>query len=225
LDKMKNKKGSHIEFVLSFLIFVSAIVFIYVIVGSLIPKEFSEKNVLDSLSENILDELNSETLVLRVNSVGSCVQIVKPEFSEEGFVLATDDSGLVDSFVDENYIYSAGTGFIKIYYSDAIEESDSFAVDECDLVLLDSVRNEKNFFEKSIIDLMNNFSEDSDGLKTRLDVPSGINFDLYFEYEEGVSLGFERDVNAGIYSRDLHLFYVSVEGIEKEGLLRVRVWR
>ena len=219
---MKNKKGSHVEFVLSFMIFVSAIIFIYLIVGSLIPKEVTEKNVLNSLTENILNELNSETYVLRTFSEGaSCVRLNKPDFPEEGFTLSTEGS----SFADSNFIYAEGTGFITIYYSEGIGAGEDFSTGECTSASLDSVRVEKRIFERSVVNLMNNFSENYDSLKNSLGVSSGFNINLYFEYDNGSSIGTERDVSAEVYSKDVNFHYLSNGAVEKGGLLRVKVWK
>jgi len=73
---------------------------------------------------------------------------------------------------------------------------------------------------------MSNFTNNYTSLKTQLSVPSGMDFDLYFKYNNGTSIGNNLSYpNSEIYSTQLNLFFLSKDSSNDEGMLRIRIWQ
>ena len=225
-----NKKGSHISFVLSFVIFVVALIFMYILVSTSLPKEDTKKNSLSFLKENVVKNLTSEIWVIRayddLSSAGECVKITKPESIEGGLTIALDQYGSIGSVVSGDDIFVEGEkGFIKVYYSNLIQNQNILETD-CSVDLTpDSVKKEKKISESQILNLMSRFSNNYTSLKETLEVSSSMDFDLYFKYGNGSTIGeIVEDPRVEIYSEELKIYYLSSTASEEEGILRVRIW-
>ncbi len=227
--KKLNKKGSHVGFVLSFLIFIVALVFIYLIIISAIPKSETKENSLLLLEKNVLNKISSDVWVIRAygsGTGGSCISILKPALINNGVSIAFNDSGSIASSVSGNDLFvEGGAGAMKIYYSDSIYNTNLLALTGCSQISPDSVKKEKKFLENKIVDLMSNFSGNYSALKNELEVPSEMDFDLYFEYGNSSTIGkIRREPNTEVYSANLNIYYLSTDNSNKQGKLRVKIW-
>ena len=226
---LEDKKGSQVSMVISFIIFVVAIIFIYLIVSVSIPKSEPTKNVLDNLEGNVLKNLNSEIWVLRYHenfSSATCFSFAKPEPITGGQTVAINDTSSVASSISGNGILVENTnGTIKIYYSSILENQNNFTGSGCTHAVLDSARKENVIPESQILEMMSNFSNNYTSLKTKLEVPASMDFDLTFDYLNGTKLGNSDSYpSTEIYSRELNLFFLSENAKNEEGKLRIRVW-
>jgi len=226
---LEDKKGSHVSMVLSFIIFVVAIIFIYLIVSVSIPKSEPIKNALDNLEGNVLKSLNSEIWVLRYHedpSSATCFNFTKPESITGGQTVAINDTSSVASSTSGNDILVENTNSTtKIYYSPFLENPNVYSGSSCTTAILDSARKENIISESQILEMMLNFSNNYASLKTKLEVPASMDFDLTFDYLNGTTLGSSESYpSTEIYSRELNLFFLSKNARNEEGKLRIRIW-
>ena len=225
-----NKKGSHVSFVLSFVIFVVALLFMYILVTTSLPQENTKKNSFSLLKENVVKNLTSDIWVIRaydnVSLPDECVKMPKPEDIVGGSTIAIDQYGSIESTISGDDILVEGEkDFIKVYYSSFIQNQNVLSSSGCVALTPDSVKKEKKISESQILDLMSRFSNNYSSLKETFEIPSGMDFDLYFEYENGSTIGkIVEDSSVEIYSEELKIYYLSSTTSEKEGTLRVRIW-
>jgi len=227
--KKINKKGSHVSMVLSFIIFVVSLIFVYIIASATIPKSEPVKNEISNLEKNVLSVLSSNVWILRINENGapdSCFSMNKPETLVGESTIALDDLGSVSSSISSNEILvEGGKNFVKVYFSNLIQNQNSLSSVECTSITPDSVRKEKVILESQILILISNFSNNYSKLKEQLEVPSNMDFDLYFEYKNGTNLStIGRDPSAEVYSKELNLFFLSSSASNDEGKLRIKIW-
>ena len=220
--KKLNKKGSHVGLVLSFMIFAIFLVFLNLIISPSINVRESNQDLLKVINQNVLEALSNEIWVLRVNDPNTCLEIDPP--ISGGDVVAYNEAGIVDSEVSAGSILVEGGGFTKIYYSDIIQ-GESPGLSGCSSVTVNSTIKEEKILENKIIELINNVSEDYDGLKIALDIPSNIEFDISFEYINGTLIGGQsREQNIEIYSKETQIYFLSSNADNEKGILRVRIW-
>ncbi len=227
--KKLNKKGSHVSFVLSFVIFVVSLIFIYMIVSAAIPKKETKDNSLSFLERNVLKKISSEVWVIRAHNLSSgtgCVSFSEPVTITNGSIIALNDSGLIDSSLSGNNIFVKNSaGAVKIYYSDSLNNPNQFNLTGCSQGIPDSVKKEKKFLENKIVDLFSSFLTNYSSLKKELEVPSGMDFNLFFEYGNGSMIGKpQRDLGVEIYSKNMEIYYLSKNASDEKGKLRVLIW-
>ncbi|NCN52079.1 hypothetical protein GW931_03640 [archaeon] len=224
-----NKKGSHVSMILSFILFVVSLIFIYLIASSSILPSEKVKNEVSNLERNIVKTLSSEIWVLRVNEEGmsdACFSMTKPEDISNAETIALDDSGGINSSTSGNQILiDGGKNFVKVYFSDLIQNQNTLLTTGCTQISPNSTIKEKVISESQILNLMSNFSSNYSSLKEQLGVPTSMDFDLYFEYKNETTVGeLKSDPSTEVYSKEINLFFVSNKAVNDEGKLRIKIW-
>lgn len=242
---MKIKKSrlgvvSHVGIVLSFVIFITFVLFIYLIIQPAVTTE-NKQNLLDNLKAVVIED-SSANLVSASVFIGefpeTCVQIddffnkveagsrivVK---NKEGEVLNAKISGQ-DLYVekkDEEIL-------IKVYGSEKFDTTETGTMDGCEYLsegasgyVLGLVRNEKNIFEKKIIQLIESYNDSYMSLKERLNLPSGIDFSLGFIYSNGTQIFTERrEVLTDVFIEEIPIKYISKNADKEIGSLNLGIW-
>lgn len=229
---MKNKKGSHVGVVLSFTIFVIAIIFIYAIVGSPIKSNPEKEASFLILKNSILNEISLEVPVVRMNTAGlSCVEFENPrvDFSNLSSFAIDSSGNEVPSYIfGSNTIFEDGHNFVKIYLTNSsIENSISYSQTPCVLTEPKSISYETFIFEKKIISfldlVLNNYTLVKDGFP----LTEEDEFNFLFEYSNGTVIGVEgREVKikTDVYVQKYKVPYISINGKLSEGNLIIKIW-
>ncbi|NCO18402.1 hypothetical protein GW922_03400 [Candidatus Pacearchaeota archaeon] len=224
-----NKKGSHISLVLSFIIFMVSLIFVYIIASASIMTEDSKKGVLFSIERNALKEIVHDIWVIRLNDISVqpnfCVEVSNPENSSIGGTIAMNDSGPISSQVFQETIRIEGnSGFVKIYYSELFED-ENLEGENCVHPEPYSIKKERIIIEPKIKQIISNFSSNYGILKEKLGIPDGNEYNLYFEYNNGSMLGsFGPDPSTNIYLKEIPVEYLSEESRYEHGKLVVKIW-
>ncbi|NCN51472.1 hypothetical protein GW931_00470 [archaeon] len=233
---MKNKKGSHVGIVLSFTIFIVALIFTYAIVGPPI-KYYSQKEVSVSILHNkIIDEISSEVITLRVNgnSASTCIIFDTPknDFSNPQ-VYAVDSSGNeVSSIMDStNTKVESGGDLIKVYYVDSLFDKGAdcdliTCSDLCEAKVPNTFSTDKRVLEKNILEVINQTIENNTAFGERMGVSLSDEYTILFDYMNGTIIGNDvrEDIKLDVYSEIFEINYLSVNSEEKVGGLIIRVW-
>lgn len=229
--KKINKKGSHVSMVLSFILFVVALVFIYIIASSAVVRPDPVKNEISNLGDNVLNKITSEVFVFRVyrsDAGASCFSFAEPvnTFSNPETVALNNSGPVASSISGNDVLVDAGTGFVKVYFSDLIKNQVNLTTTGCSAVIPDSIRKESVILESQILSLMSNLSSNYSQTKEELEIPTSMDFDLMFEYKNGTTLDFlsSKEPNTEIYAKELNLFFLSNSGVEDSGKLIIKLW-
>lgn len=181
---MRNKKGiSHVEMILSFVIFIGFLIFIFAIFR---PYSFGKKETyLESSVRSVLDYTNTKVLVLSINASGindPCFYfnygldygldkvIVKDR--NNNFVQATADIG------NRKVYINGGNNFYYVFSNPNFTE-DRFNTNECGVsnsIIIGLIRTyEMSSFIK-LKELENRYFNEYDNLKKELEIPSSSDF-------------------------------------------------
>ncbi len=206
---MKSKKaGSHVGFILSFILFVFFIMFMFVLLFGQDRGRKSEKDfVLDALSDELIKYTTTEiaSVSLKTGTLNpsspSCIQVTDPISIKESKVLVIrDDAGILSP--KEGYVEGANllikdtdsSKYYTVYYSDSFESSISFtgcsplieassiAPGENEYVL-GQLKRERYVYVDLINDMNEKYKSDYSDLKKELKIPEGNEFYFIFEYE------------------------------------------
>jgi hypothetical protein len=73
-----NKRGSHVEIIISFIIFVTFMVFVFYMVKSPLSKEENKNNIFDSVELRIMERVSSDMTSITANLAGgggNCIKL------------------------------------------------------------------------------------------------------------------------------------------------------
>lgn len=244
---MKNKKGSHVGMILSFVIFVTFAVFIAIIIQPTISVNSNKKTILshlkDSINQEVVSELTTATVVINNNPTTSCV-ILEGFLSNYGmkppFVVARSELGKNNAYssADGNSLWinrnSGSDTFFKIYYSSEFPEI-SIGGGSCTTLTegtgysMGLVKTEEQIFESKIIQLINEYGEfgstEYQSLKEALGVSSESEFSITFTDEEGTMVEADgEEPSVSIYTDESVIQYVSSDANIETGMLKISVW-
>ena len=170
----KNRRGSHVEVIISFIIFVTFIFFIFLIIEPSVNTQKEKEGVLNNIEFEIMDRISSDMTIITVKVTSSTSQNCI-ELDEEITNLGID-SRIVSKGSSEQplncYISSADSddlriertstsdNFLKIYSSDAFAQAESSSSSCQNLQRgtnyeLGLTKTDKYIFETKILDLIN----------------------------------------------------------------------
>lgn len=244
---MKNKRGSHVGMILSFVIFITFIVFLYVVVKPAVTTGEEKKTTLDyiesKIEENVSGEFTSISIKIKTNPNQKCIKleqffvyslvsayvIVKNEtgnIQEAYYDPATDFDDLRINRNNKNNI------FFKIYYSPKFNKLLTTTINPCNLVHyiteynITSITSGTYVFEKDIYNLTQYYKNNYEQLKTQFNIPPGNEFGFAFTNSSGGKI--EASVNASkgisIYAGETPIQYIDDKANVLSGFINVKVW-
>jgi hypothetical protein len=238
--KRGNKKGSHVGVVISFVIFVTFIIFLYSLTKTSIQPEEKENSLLEYLKTELIEdasaELNTFTVSLEKSTGPSCIElngissklginsrmIVKNQNQETTNASLNGDDLRIDRIDNKD-------DFFKIYTSNEFPGTIAISgscleLNEGEDYTLGLTKTEKYVFEKKVFDLMTAYSN-YENMKEYLKIPEGSEFGLGFVYENGTSVNVGiKDVSTDIYIREIPVQYISREGDINTGFMEIMIW-
>ena len=230
----KNKKGSHVDVIVSFVIFLVFVGFMFVLIKPAADFNGDKTQAAEGLKLNIEDLTKAEiTLVNIVNtsskSGDDCISLNSAlDFSNLEFIVKDYNGNTVDakSSTDLEISWAGDSGFFKVYYSDNKFNShvsgDSFS---CQTGEIKSIQEIQEYVEKDIVQLISNLATNYSGIKEDLSLSVRDDFWLRFEYSNGTIIGEEVDSKkTNIYAEKYQINYLDFEANKKSGYFILYVW-
>ena len=240
---MKQKKGSHVGVVLSFVIFMTFIFFIYLITQPALKTERKD-NSLEFLAMGLMEKVSANLTAVSVAITQSnpqdCVRL-SSFFSTTDVgnrVVARDDSGntLQSSVdVDDLLVVRNGVTFFKVYESEEFNTAATGQINPCQQLsqgngyILGLIKTDERVFQAKVVKLIGNYSSDYDGLKDDLKISQGNEFDFSFTYANGTEIATKNknqtiSSSINIYAKNVPIVYISENASEESGFLNVKIW-
>jgi hypothetical protein len=239
--KRSDKRGSHVEIIISFIIFVTFIFFLFSMIEPSIGTNKEKENVLDNIEASLTDLISADMTIITINVISStsqkCIEL-NNEIDGLGInsrVVAIGSSGqsfncstsadLTDLRIERD---STADNFIKVYSSSAFSPVNASSSTCQNLqrgtggYSLGLTKTSKYVFEGEMLKLMN---EDCETLKDALDIPEEINFGYGLVLSNGTIIGTsEEELSTNIYIREESIKYVDLEGNILMGYLKIKIW-
>jgi hypothetical protein len=214
----KNKKGSHVGIVLSFVIFVTFLVFLYSVLEPEIRIQQDKESYLDYLKEELMERVSANLTTITVaitksTLIQNCVNLENliNEAGIDSLIIVKDQSeNIVESNISEgdstDLLIDREDGekvFFKIYNSEEFPELEEAIINPCSSLEKDeewegepvgySIRlilKEGYVFEKKVIELLEEYESEGgyENLRNELKIPSGTEFGFSFIYNNGTRI-------------------------------------
>ncbi len=238
---MRNKKGSHVGVIISFVIFIMFLTLMYIIVSPGLDTQRKEELIFEFLRQNVVKDVSDNLFSISVNLENSisesCIElddflndfdINKNIFVRNGDNVLTFAAFTAANNLQINRIDNTDD-FFKIYNSNSFEGAGAGSGSCSQLTeggdySFGLAQNDSYVFEKKIFDLMARY-ENYDLLKEDFNIPEGSDFGFGLVYNNGsvFETGF-RDVSKSIYVKEFQIQYVNLEGKISSGFLKLMVW-
>jgi len=240
-----NKKGSHVGFVVSFVIFITFLIFLYAILQPTITRDRGKNYILGFLSFNFINSSSSEVTTMTINveePVGpqSCInlqQIVDddkiPEYMVDHLLFKTDEETFTYQKNLPNIRVNTGNGFqgiLNVYYSEKITPLPYDGVSGCSPknYPLGVIKTYTEVFESNIEELYDSYYAEYGELKLQLGIPEGTEFSfILYDAERNIIYEAKNEdppETQSVYSEEIPIEYIDGEGQLKFGFLVITVW-
>ncbi|MFH1503451.1 MAG: hypothetical protein ABIE36_02235 [Candidatus Diapherotrites archaeon] len=241
--KKEDKKGSHVGIMISFVIFVTFLIFVYAIIQPTITSQKDKESVLDFLELGVTDKISSDMTtgtVHLINSVNqNCIEL-------DGIITAL---GIGDNIAVRNYLgnylnsylsssdsndlkiqrASTSDNLLKISYSEAFGEIGPSSLSCVRLTKgsgynLGLTKTQKYIFETKMTELIEEYSN-YNTLKSELNLPEGVDFGYGIILTNGTEIYTnEEEPSTNIYIKETPIFYVDRDGNIQMGYLKTKIW-
>ena len=237
---IKNKTGSHVGIILSFVIFILFVVFLYVVFEPFIKIQQDKELALEYLEKELIESSTAELTTVAISFIQnyplaevSCVEILHPEnFGDLNYAVVKKDGDLIGSSKLTNSIQfdiSENLAFFKIYYSDEAITGSPLTDIDCELAVKDTnykighIQTKEYIFESKILGLIGDENAQEE-------IRNLINseFDFGFTDAEGagktIVFSTTEDVSTNIYVKEIPIQYIDEQANIKSGYLNIRIW-
>ncbi|MFH1801364.1 MAG: hypothetical protein ABH804_00825 [archaeon] len=233
----KNRRGSHVGVILSFVIFITFLVFLYSTIEPVIKIQRDKKPVLDFSKIELIEMFSGEVTRIVIGfeegTVKSCIKITQPPELSEGGLRVTDNyENTIDYSLQkmENSLYFKviePTSKIYIVYSSQYFDLRQLTLVGCDNKDYNviSEKTQQYILDSKIANITNYVNSGNyEAFKEELGIPFGNEIGFNFTYSNGTSIGTTDEITStGIYSEEFLIQYMD-NGKVLSGILIIRVW-
>lgn len=236
---LRQRKGSHVGVVISFVLFITFIVFMYTLLNYRIGFGENKKASLEQIKEAVKGEIseNLTTVSIAVSLANpSCVQLsdffIKTQASDKLIVRNDPGSELVSSKSGNDlFIETQGSTFFRVSESAEFPAVSTGAINPCQPLqegsgyILGLSRTENLIFESKLFRTLNNYTQNYSGLKKNLGISNEDEFGFMFTYNNSTQVRTpEKNLTINIYAERIPVQYIKTDGIREVGFIDIIVW-
>jgi len=240
-----NKKGSHVGVVLSFVVFITFLIFLYSTLEPAIKTDRDKQFVLDYLEKEFIKNFSNDLTLVTIslnetyNPQSNCINISHVNgVSGMNLIVKNEQNAPVKSNNQNNSIEIDinETGeqkkFFKIYYSEeyfSLYPKTNY--NSCDNSLEGSnysiglFKTDNYIFESKILKFLDIYNYDYEKLRNELNIPLGSDFGFNFKNKNGIIIGTgEKNLSASIYVNEISIQYIDNEANIGSGSITIKAW-
>lgn len=239
----KNRKGNHVEVIISFVIFIVFVVFLLAVSRPSISKQKDNSNLLDKIRYDLIKDLSSKVTVVSLTVTSSAETCLTLDHS-------MDDLGIGERIVIENssgkiidntrvrasgdYITISGLApgetFFKIYSSEDEEFAPNIPTGlSCNPAgeSIGLTKTDSYVLQEKILTTI--ATENYDDLKTELEIPKDVDFTFGIILSNGTLIektheDLESNISTDVFAKDFPIKYIDINGKINFGYLKIKVW-
>ena len=156
----KSRKGSHVSFIISFVLFISFLIFFIGILNPFERVETGKNSLLKHLENKLVEEASGEVMII------SALEDI------------TAGCGDINALNIGNYAIKQEANFLKIYSSDKFAPS-TFSCDPAQTgYKIGLIRTQNYVFKSKILELNKSYEDNYETLKGDLGIPGTNNFEF-----------------------------------------------
>ena len=250
--EIRDKKGSHVGVILSFIIFITFVVFLFLILEPSITIREDKKNLLNDLEIELIHKLSGNLITLTITTEKDvnrlCIELeglIGKEIQNitiDTHIVVQNESGDIPDYVirgltDDTSLFIERADndnvFFKIYHSEQFDEIQQeeptpsckkLEEDKGDYSINTTSRR-KEIFEEKINKTKQEYEEDYTKLRDELNIPAGSEFGFRFTNKDGIIIETEeKNISTSIYVQEIPILYIDKEANINSGFIEIKVW-
>lgn len=235
---MKGKRGSHVGVILSFVIFIGFLIFIYpLLIAPAIKISNNKEFILEKTSTSLTSLMSAEMKTISItvaNSSQDCVKLSNFLSSSEidsRIIVKNGQGGSEVAYVPNGDLDivrgNTEDNFFKIYNSEEFDELGTSHQGSCGSKSYEIglAKKDNYIFETEVSNVVAQYNGNYANLKNNLNISQNSEFDFEFTYENRTSVGTEKETGGkSVYAKESQVQYVNKDGKILIGKIRVRVW-
>ena len=233
----KNCRGSHVGMILSFVVFISCLIFIYTILEPVVNTQKSKQNLITNLEIELTEKFSNNliTAIIANDSnpdIYDCIRINNTELNTSGLnAIAKNNLGEIkNSSINGSYLFldwSDNETYFKIYYSE--EEFEEYnltrACNPTNNYYQGLITWKKQVFVSRVRETAREYEINYDSLKSELKVPLDSDFSFRFTLSNGTEIKTkEINISKDVYVQEFPIQYLDERADIKFGSLTIRAW-
>lgn len=240
---IKSRRGSHVGVVVSFMIFVTFVLFVRVLLEPALTTNPDKESMLGSVEKKIISSTSFQTIVVTISLESSitqtCVSIgsfINNFDAYNGIVIKNENGDLISSSLSSTDLNTLqikrntnSEDFFKIYSSNGFDDVNYESI-SCESMTEGSdytiARTKKQYyvFESKVADLISDYSN-YNSFKESLNLPNGTDVGFSFELENGTIISTnETSVTTNIFVKEKSVEYLDENSNVLSGKLKTRIW-
>ena len=228
----KNKKGSHIGVILSFIIFVTFVVFMITVLKPTSNIPYKGLSLVNSLKTNVENYVSVEvtSFIFTLQGTATCVSFDESNFSLSylNHSVRNQNNEIPNSYRNSTILYIENSASDTIYKVDYSTQELNYTLFEnpqgCEELTMNSIKKDKKIVEPKIIELITKQEMNYSGLKQDLKISSNKNFGIKFEFENSTKIGKEiLDKKQITLAKKFQVVYLDLNANEKIGYFTVYI--
>lgn len=207
--KIEDKKGSHVSFIISFILFISFLIFFIGIIKPFEKVETGKSSLLKHLEDEIIKSVSDDVLVISAleDQSADCLEI--------------------NNLNIKNYIAKQEGNLLKIYSSDEFP-SNAFSCNPAQQGYeIGLIRTQKYVIQSKVLELNDSYNADYKTLKENFGIPEANDFEfslLDINKNSLIKTEFKEIPQIEVFAESIPVTYFDEnEGI-KNGHMRIAVW-
>ena len=236
-----NKRGSHVGMILSFVLFVTALIFLYDIMKPATTTKDEKEKLIEQVKMSLEKELRREliTSTVRIDPSkysGECVKLNYSKFGRElsNEHLVKNFSGkVIESKIDGESLFVGGDvpELLRIFFAEGLEceffgkeTSSCKEIDGSDYIFTTSKK--EYYFEKDLEKFIENMENEEkySEMKERFLLPVDVEFNLIITLN-GERKGKEKSVSGtNIFANQYPITYINSSADVNSGFFDIFVW-
>ena len=245
----RNRSGSHVGMIISFVIFITFIVFLYVVVNPAVSTGESKKSVLDFISNKITENVSANFTVVSIdftnakNPNKNCIILKNLLFNlnipNPNIIVKNATESIQEAYeifpsiaINRKVI---GNRFFKIYHSSEFDRlqplpgslsppSNCKEISDTEYTI-GSVTIGKYAFENNTYELINYYKNNYENLKQEFNIVPGAEFGFDFIQYNGTKISVGQPlISVSIYAEEIPMQYIDSKANILSGFINIKVW-
>lgn len=231
--RKKSKRGSHVGVVLSFIVFVTFLIFLYTVLEPAIKNQTDKSQELERVGNNLLLRIEGEikvvTIINKTSAIGDCLEVDKDNLIVSGDnILAKDASNnlLASNISDTIKVeWNPETSLIWVYLSKELPPQNEDTLTDCEEGMITLVQEKEYVFYEKLNETLFDYNESYDELKERLGVSPQSDFSFSFAYNNGTEIKTpEKTYSGNVFVKEIPIQYMDERANVQQGFIYVRLW-
>jgi hypothetical protein len=241
--KMKSKKGSQVGMVISLLLFITFVIFMYMILNAKLDLGGNKKSSLEQTNFEIINNISEKMITASVyvngTSPGNCIGFtgLKSKTSLGNNIKVQNASGNVFNIYllgDNIYVDRGNSGslFFTFYSSGEFPPASTSVPGDCTTSLnqdegyiLGLSKEETVVFESKVINLLASYLSNYSETKKVLNILPNNEFGFIFTYNNETEIKTpEKNLSINVYSERTPIQYIKADSQKEFGFLDTIIW-